>query len=85
MLEQVDQHQRPLAFEQITRDLFAVAVLVAGEIQQIVLNLKGGAQVVAEAIEAIEVHACRAVAISAPIRQGWMKLYQQVFFKTIRR
>jgi hypothetical protein len=67
MVEEMDQQQRPLAFEQIAGDLLAIAVLISREIQQIILNLKGR------------------VAISAPMRQGWMKLYQQVFFRTIRR
>ena len=55
--QQMDQHQRALALEQIAADLLAVAPFVAREVEQIVLNLKRRAEVVPEAIEAIEVDA----------------------------
>ena len=61
-LQQMNQHQRPLALPQIAVELLAVAHRVAGEIQQVVLDLKRGAEEEAEANEAIEVAfaaACR--------------------------
>ena len=57
LAQQMDQHQRALAFEQVAADLLAVAPLVAREVEQIVLNLKRRAEVAAEAIEAIEIDA----------------------------
>ena len=53
--EQMYQHQRPFAFEQIAGDLLSIPILVTREIEEVVLNLKGGAEVIAETIEAIEV------------------------------
>ena len=43
MLEQMDEHQGALTFLDVTIELLAVLGRLTDQIQQIVLNLKGGA------------------------------------------
>src|SRR5262245_2760589 len=51
----MDQHKRPLALPDISAEFLSVAGLVPPEVQEIVLDLKGGAQEEPETEEAIEV------------------------------
>src|SRR5262249_40852968 len=53
--QEVNEHQRPLALPDVPVELLAVAPVVAGEIQEIVLDLERGAEEETEADETIEV------------------------------
>src|SRR5690606_4340569 len=52
--EQMDHHDRPLAFEQVTERLLAVKLRLADEVQYVVLNLKRDADQPERLVEAIE-------------------------------
>ena len=54
VLEEVGQHERPFALQKVAANLLAVLASVAGQVEHVVLDLKCCAQVVPEAIEAIE-------------------------------
>src|SRR5262249_5779260 len=55
LAQQMNQHQRALAFDQVSADLLAVAAYVAGQVEEVVLNLKRGTEIAAETVEPIEV------------------------------
>src|SRR5262249_59929901 len=51
--EEADQHEGPLALPEVAGDLLAVLGVVADQVQEVVLDLEGGAQEPAEAVEAV--------------------------------
>src|SRR5205823_3557093 len=53
--EQMDQHDGPLPLPDVAVDLLAVASPVAEQVEEVVLDLEGGAEEEAEAEEAVEV------------------------------
>lgn len=66
--KRMDQHQRPLALEQVAERFLAVA-LIGGKIEQIVLDLERGAEEEAEANELVEIGTASGPII-APTRAG---------------
>ena len=55
VLKKVGEDQRPFALEQVTADLFSVLAPISGEIEDVVLNLEGRAEIVTKSIEVIEI------------------------------
>src|SRR4051812_8808779 len=59
MGEEVSQDERAFALEQVAADLLTVARAIARQVQDVVLDLKGGAQEISETVEPVEVPAAR--------------------------
>ena len=80
----VNEHQCALAFADVPEDLLAVSGLVADQVEDVVLDLKTAPSRKPNRLNR-SASIAPPVAISAPIRHGWIAVYQQVFFRTIRR
>ena len=80
----VDEHERALALPDVAEDLLAVLSLIANQVQDVVLDLERRAEQEPNRLKR-SASIAPAVPISAPMRQGWMHVYQHVFLRTSRR
>src|SRR3979490_927184 len=53
MAEEMDQHQSSFPLAKVAANLFAIPGVTPGQVQDIVLNLKGGAEVPSEFTESL--------------------------------
>ena len=78
--QQMNQHQRAFAFQQVSANLFAVATFITRQVENIVLYSNAYEGRAAKRLKRSRSDRSF-VAMSAPIRQGWIKKAPVRFFE----